>query len=137
MVLPMLNHQTTHATSVIAPRHLVTIKRQDELLRATFTGPTISEEEARIIDDDLTAAIRLAGRSVKTVVLDLSEVMSLSSIGLGMCIDVRNNAEQQGMKTILIGLNRELRDLFSVMRINRLFMHAHDEDELRKLRKQK
>ena len=55
------------------------------------------------------------------MVLDVSSVHMMQSVGLGMCIDIRNTADAFGIKTTLVGLRGRLAELFRMLKIDRLF----------------
>ena len=88
---------------------------------ATLVGPRIGEREAAIIANSVNNKLNECGPKVKNLVLDFSEVQFISSLGLGMCIDVRNTAEQMQASTSIIGLTCHLKELFEMMRLDRLF----------------
>ncbi|MDP7009462.1 MAG: STAS domain-containing protein [Phycisphaerales bacterium] len=90
-------------------------------VHATFVGPRIGEREAAVIANSVNAKLRECGTKVKHLVLDFSEVQFISSLGLGMCIDVRNTAEQCKAETSIVGLTSHLQELFEMMRLDRLF----------------
>jgi len=88
---------------------------------ASLIGPRIGEREAAIIANSVNNKLRECGSKVKNLVLDFSEVQFVSSLGLGMCIDVRNTAEQCTASTSIVGLTTHLKELFEMMRLDRLF----------------
>jgi|TARA_B110000196_G_C20984905_1_gene585243 anti-anti-sigma factor len=88
---------------------------------ATLVGPRIGEREAAIIANSINNKLRECGSKVKSLVLDFGEVQFISSLGLGMCIDVRNTAEQCKAGTSIVGLTSHLQELFEMMRLDRLF----------------
>ncbi len=90
-------------------------------IRACVVGPRVGEREATIVANSINAQIKQHGHKVKSLVLDFSEVQFISSLGLGMCIDVRNTAEQFNANTSIIGLTTNLKELFEIMRLDRLF----------------
>lgn len=103
------------------------------VLTARMIGPHIGEREAQIIAREINDAIAVAGRSLRTLVLDVKSVRAMSSLGLGMCIDVRNTAHSLKARTIVVSLSRELFELFRMMKVDRLYTLAHDQTELKKL----
>ena len=103
------------------------------VLTARLTGPHIGEREAQIIARELNAAIAAADAQFKALVLDMKAVRALSSLGLGMCIDVRNSAAARGGKTIMLRLGRELYELLRMMKMDRLYTLVHSREELKKL----
>ena len=91
------------------------------IVYATLIGPRIGEREAAIIANSVNGKLREYGSKVKSLVLDFSEVQFISSLGLGMCIDVRNTAEQNNAGTSIVNLTSHLQELFEMMRLDRLF----------------
>ena len=90
-------------------------------LNACLVGPRIGEREATIVANAVNAKIKEYNDKVTSLVLDFSEVQFVSSLGLGMCIDVRNTAENCNAKTAIVGLTSHLKELFEMMRLDRLF----------------
>ena len=88
---------------------------------ATLIGPRIGEREAAIIANSINSKLNECGSKVSNLVLDFTEVQFISSLGLGMCIDVRNTAEQVQASTSIVGLTCHLKELFEMMRLDRLF----------------
>ncbi|MAJ47111.1 MAG: hypothetical protein CBC35_07595 [Planctomycetes bacterium TMED75] len=84
-------------------------------------GPNVGQREAPIIDKDVKPLLAAAGDNLKALVLDLSDVTFMSSMGLGTCIALRNEANALGAKTALFGLRPELESLFKMMRIHKLY----------------
>ena len=64
------------------------------------------------------------GNGMKGLVLDLADVKSMTSFGLGMCIELRNSAKACGATTAVVGISNELRELFKMMKVDRLFTMA-------------
>ena len=91
------------------------------IVYATLVGPRIGEREAAIIANSVNGKLREYGSKVKSLVLDFNEVQFISSLGLGMCIDVRNTAEQNNAGTSIVNLTSHLQELFEMMRLDRLF----------------
>ena len=54
-------------------------------------------------------------------------------VGLGMCVELRRHAKERKMRTALFGLNGHLRDLFRMMKVDRLYKTVHSKDDLRKI----
>ena len=94
-------------------------------MKACIAGPRIGEREATIVANAINAQLKESGKKVTSLILDFSEVQFVSSLGLGMCIDVRNTAEQHNASTSIVGLTSHLKELFEMMRLDRLFtIHA-------------
>jgi len=99
----------------------VDISYANGVMNACVVGPRIGEREATVVANAVNAQLKQYGTKVKALVLDFSEVQFISSLGLGMCIDVRNTAEQNNANTSIIGLTSHLKELFEMMRLDRLF----------------
>ena len=90
-------------------------------MNACVVGPRIGEREATIVANAVNAHLKQNGKKIHSLVLDFSDVQFISSLGLGMCIDVRNTAEQYNASTSIVGLTSHLKELFEMMRLDRLF----------------
>jgi anti-anti-sigma factor len=90
-------------------------------VNACIAGPRIGEREATIVANAVNAKIKEFGNKVNSLVLDFTDVQFVSSLGLGMCIDVRNTAENCNAETAIVGLTNHLKELFEMMRLDRLF----------------
>ncbi len=99
----------------------VDVTFQNGTMNACLVGPRIGEREATVVANAINAKLKEYGSKVNTLVLDFSEVQFVSSLGLGMCIDVRNTAEQCKASTSIVGLTQHLTELFEMMRLDRLF----------------
>ena len=84
-------------------------------------GPNVGQREAPIIDRDVKGLFELAGENLKGVVIDLSDVTFMSSMGLGACIALRNQTKASGAKVAIHGLNDDLAELFKMMRFHKMF----------------
>lgn len=111
----------------------VKLESRGGVLRARFVGPVVGQREAPIISDEVSKAVDTAGKRLRFLVLDLSDVRALASMGLGTCIQVRNRAREYGATTVMFGVNDELRALIKMVKVDRLFKFAEKEDELARL----
>jgi anti-anti-sigma factor len=104
-------------------------------VRVKLVGPSIGQREAPIITDIVVPVLTEAARSPgwRWLVLDLSAVTFMNSMGLGMCIDFRNRAHKSGAKSAIVGMSPDLASLFRMVRVDRLFSMAKDEEELAKI----
>ena len=96
-------------------------------------GPNIGQREAPIMSGDIDPHMKSLGKAVKFMVLDLSSVQFMSSMGIGTCINCRNGAAALGAKPILYGANKDLRALLAMMKIEKLFMVADSRESLNKI----
>lgn len=102
------------------------------ILRVKPTGPSLSEREAMIVSREASVVLRNYDKSIRKLVLDLSDVQLISSFGLGLCIELRNLADAVNAPTIIYGLSTELMELFRMMRVDRLYTVANSPNELAK-----
>ena len=100
------------------------------VLTAHLVGPTAAEREAMILSREINEAFEALGRGIRSFVLDLSNVRTMSSMALGMCIDARQRARTLGARTIVFGLCPQLEELFHMTKVDRLYKIARDEAEL-------
>ena len=109
----------------------VAIERYPKGLLARITCPTIGQREAPIISAEVIEALSNANLPKGgSFVLDVSGVTMLTSMGLGMCVDLRNRANAAKMKPHLSGTSRALLDLFRMMKIDRLYTVVYSREDL-------
>lgn len=121
---------STPAQPTVKKTPLVELTWDGSALIAKPAGPNIGQREAPIVGGEIDAMIKSLGKSVKFMILDLSEVQFMSSLGLGTCINVRNAAAACGAKAIIYGLNKELKALMAMMKIERIFQLADSREQL-------
>jgi len=112
---------------------LASIEFRDGVLTVRPVGPAVGQREAPIITDDAIRTMNARQQTIKALVIDLSDVAMLSSMGLGMCINLRNRAKTLKAKTILYGLRPDIDRLIRSVKIGRLYRIARSPRELRKL----
>jgi len=91
------------------------------VLTVHMTARCVGEKEVSIIAAAAHRVLHRQGDSIQALVLDVGSVEMMKSIGLGMCIDLRNRAQAFGIRTSIEGLAGGLEDLFSMLKIDRLF----------------
>ena len=99
----------------------VSTSMRDGVFRVQLASSRVGEHEASIIAAAVHRVLRQHGRSLRSMVLDVSSVQMMQSVGLGMCIDIRNTADAFGIETTLVGLRGRLAQLFRMLKIDRLF----------------
>jgi anti-sigma B factor antagonist len=114
------------------PAQFVRIEQHHGVLTAQPIGPAIAEREATIIDAEIAEAMSQVGDGLAAVVLDLSRVTFISSMGLSMCINTHNRAKAVKAKALIFGLNDDLRGLFQMVRLDKFFLMPRTSDELAK-----
>jgi anti-anti-sigma factor len=94
-------------------------------------GPNIGQRETPIIQEDIGPYLKL--KTIKFLVLDLSAVSFMSSMGLSMCIAARNAAVAVGAQPVLYGLNKDLKSLMAMMKMDKLYKVVDSQADLSKL----
>jgi anti-anti-sigma regulatory factor len=131
---PMMKPYTLNKSEAAgALSQYVVIEPHRRGLYAKVVCPSIGQREAPIISGEIIEAIDRHGGAKGNFVLDLSGVNQLTSMGLGMCIDVRNRVASAKLKPYLFGTNRSVLDLLRMMKIDKLFTVIHAPDDLGKL----
>ncbi|MCE2881500.1 MAG: STAS domain-containing protein [Planctomycetaceae bacterium] len=109
----------------------VAIERYPKGLYARITCPTIGQREAPVISAEIAEAIASSNLPKgSSLVIDMSAVTMLTSMGLGMCVDLRNRANTAKFRPYLTGASRSLLDLFRMMKIDRLYTVVFRREEL-------
>ncbi len=111
---------------------LVEIDWNGTVLILRLAGPNIGQRESPIITEEFAPYFKKHGKGIKHMVLDMTTVNFMSSMGLGMCIACRNLAAAQGASSILFGMNKELQALMAMMKIEKMYKIAKTHDELQK-----
>ena len=110
------NNSKTHRRSLF-----VDVSYANGTMTACIAGPRIGEREASVVAIAINNKLKQFGSKVDTLVLDFNDIQFISSLGLGMCIDVRNTAQKCNANTSIIGLTSHLKELFEMMRLDSLF----------------
>lgn len=111
----------------------VVIERQHRGLYARVVCPSLGQREAPIITDEIIDALEKMKEVKGNFVLDLTGVNQITSMGLGMCIDVRNRVASAKLKPHLFGANRTVLDLLRLMKVDRLYTVVYGQDDLTRL----
>ena len=101
-------------------------------LVARVVVPSVGQSEAPVIREQIVEHMQRLPKG-KCFVLDVSQVSLLTSMGLGVCVDLRNVAEKNGLQPVLFGMNRHISELFRLMRIDHLFRIMRTPQELEEL----
>jgi len=109
----------------------VVIERYPKGVLAQIVCPSVCQREAPIIAAEIGEALKdIDLPRGSSLVVDFSAVTMLSSMGLGMCVDIRRRADEARLKPHMFGTSRTLLDLFRMMKIDRLFTVVHGRDDL-------
>jgi len=89
-----------------------------------FTCPQIGQREAGVIQEALKPVVPTAkGR----IVLDMSSVTILGSMGLGMLVSLTRDCKAAGGQLAIFGLRRELMELVKITKLDQFLFIAPDE----------
>ena len=119
----------THGTSAAT---FVTISAKNKHMIARLDAVSIGPREAALIATEVSRMLTSTTKG-KCLVIDLSRTNSLSSMGLGLCVDLRNRAVDAGLRPVLAGMNIQLTDLVRMMRVDRLFTITSSSNDLERL----
>jgi anti-anti-sigma factor len=98
---------------------------RDGVVVAQITNPTIAERDTQGLLFDLSEAVKQTGGRL---ILDLSQVLMVTSAGLGMFINVRKAclaAGPQG-KAVLCNVAPEIKTLLEITKLQKLFPMVTD-----------
>ncbi len=101
------------------------------VVQIKFAGPNIGQRETPIIQEDIGPYLKL--KTIKFLVMDLTSVSFMSSMGLSMFIGARNSAAAAGAQPVLYGLNKDLKSLMAMMKMDKLFKVVDTQADLAKL----
>ena len=119
----------THGTSTAT---FVTVSVKNKHMIARLDAVSIGPREAALIATEVSRMLTSTTKG-KCLVIDLSRTNSLSSMGLGLCVDLRNRAVDAGLRPVLAGMNIQLTDLVRMMRVDRLFTITSSSHDLERL----
>lgn len=119
-----------HIDADASPETLVQFERGKSSLTVRFLAPVLGHREAPVVAGVIFRELVEAEGTARTIILDLQNVCGMSSMGLGLCVEIRNQAAHTNAKCVLYGLCPHLRDMFRMMRIERLYTIAETAAEL-------
>ncbi|NDG62921.1 MAG: anti-sigma factor antagonist [Planctomycetes bacterium] len=119
----------SHGTSTAT---FVTVSMKNKHMIARLDAVSIGPREAALIATEVSRMLTSSTKG-KCLVIDLSRTNSLSSMGLGLCVDLRNRAVDAGLRPVLAGMNIQLTDLVRMMRVDRLFTITSSSHDLERL----
>ena len=97
-----------------------------------FNPAALGAGDIKSITVQLSSAIQnLANAGAgRYVVLDFTGVPLLSSIGLGMCVDIYHCAQKYGRKCATYGLQSRTLELFHLMHLDRMYENLSTQTQL-------
>jgi anti-anti-sigma factor len=111
----------------------VEISADGGVVTAKIVAPSVEERPANIILEKTRAAMDQVGEELTNVVLDFGGVDFINSSGLAACIELRNGAAEMGARTILYQPTADVLQVFTMVKVERLFTTAHTAEELTSL----
>lgn len=113
---PGLYDTQSYGNDVPSACPFVTLTYRDRVLRAKPAGPGLNRREATIIRQEIDRALDRVCHQIRSFVLDLSEVQSVSSYGLSVCVGLGERVKSYGARSIMTGVNPRLVDLLSMLK---------------------
>lgn len=93
----------------------------------TFTDSTIvSTQQIESIRDELYHMVDK--KAVRRMILDMSKIRQLSSAALGVMIPLSEKMKKGKGKLVLMGTQPEIRKIFKITRLEKLFVFKDSED---------
>jgi len=108
------------------------ISFRNGVLTAVLVGPSIGQREGAVISKMVRAEIDAAPAPVSYVVLDCGKINFLNSAGLGSFIEIHNAAKARQGKIGLYRLSDDLKSVFKMTRLDKLFKMIDNEKALAK-----
>ena len=126
-VAPVVQAHTSHPSTdtlrhspTTRPSQFVSISIVGGILTVRPKGPSLGERETAIIRHEIHDAMDYLGPRLRKLVLDLTEVHTVSSFALGMLAETRHRARALGAKSLLYGAPRRLAGLLRSIKLDRL-----------------
>ncbi len=102
------------------------------VLTARLVGPSIGEREGEVIAGMIKKKLQ-GTEPVAYVVVDFSQVSYINSAGLGSCVVVHNESKARGATVVLYAMQANIRDIFKMTRLDKVFKVADDAQRLTKI----
>ena len=119
----------------MADTQVVSIEPHAEAVKATIGHSRLDESVIDKMQDQICAAA--AQHPSLPVVLDLTQVDYVPSLGLGALVGLQRRLRQDGHRFVLVGLRHEIRHVLAIVRLDKLFEIKSSFDEvLDQLRRQ-
>ena len=122
----------TRINSIFAQTHV-----EGRCLAVRLRGPSIGQREAEIITSIVEPEIEAADDLCQYLVLDMEDVEFLSSMGIGLLIDLQSRAKARKMKTVLSNVGEKLDALLRLVKLERVLTLCRTEQEFSKAIKKK
>lgn len=108
----------------------ITVKYQQENVILRVSGSILGEDRIQLSDK----IQELVDNGGKNVVLNLQDVDLMDSVGLGMLVALRNSLERREVKLLLSNVDRSVRSLLLITKLNNVFdLYGTEAEALAKL----
>ena len=103
----------------------ITVKYQNENVILRVSGSILGEDRIQLSDK----IQELVDNGGKNVVLNLQDVDLMDSVGLGMLVALRTSLERREVKLLLSNVDRSVRSLLLITKLNNVFDLYDTEDD--------
>jgi anti-sigma B factor antagonist len=112
---------------------VISIRPHTDAVIAVLSQPRMDDAIIEQMQEQVTAAA--AQGPALPVILDMSQVEYVPSMGLGALVGLMRRLRQDGHRFLLAGLQPEIRKLFAITRLDKLFeFRSNIDDALSHLR---
>jgi len=108
------------------------VRVEGRMLVARLRGPSIAQRESELISQVVAPEIESADALCKYLVLDMEDVEFLSSMGIGLLIDLQSRAKARKMKTVLSNVGEKLDTLLRLVKLEKVLTLCRTEQEFTK-----
>jgi anti-sigma B factor antagonist len=98
---------------------VISVQPHEEAVIAVISQPRLDDTITERMQEQVSAAA--AQRPALPVILDMSHVEYVPSLGLGALVGLMRRLRQDGHRFLLVGLQHEIRKLFAITRLDKLF----------------
>ena len=95
----------------------ISINEQDSQVLIKITG-SVKVKDAEILETEFQPVLK---KSAKPVALDLTNVLAMSSLGIGKIIFLHRQLESQNRDFEVSGISKNLLTLFTTMNLDKVF----------------
>jgi anti-sigma B factor antagonist len=120
----------------MADKPTISIQPHDQVVLAVVQLKALDDATASRLQDEVATAAD--GRGEAPVVLDMTMVEYVPSLGLGALVTLMRRLRQSGHRLMLTGVHPDVRGALAVTRLDKLFeIHPRTEDAVARLRETK
>lgn len=103
----------------------ISVKYQNENVILRISGSILGEDRIELSDK----IQELVDNGGKNVILNLQDVDLMDSVGLGMLVALRASLQRREVKLLLSNVDRSVRSLLLITKLNNVFDLYDSEDE--------